>query len=460
VALLVAGCSEPRLEPWHTERLTEEFTAAKAGDVRSFEDYRALEERLFDQLEREVYARVDTGAAFELARYSPGSPADPRDDAPDWNRSFERVPKDPVGGALLLHGMSDSPYSLRTLAEKLAEQRYHVLGLRLPGHGTAPSGLKHITMHDLTAAVRLGVAHLSGALGGKPLHVIGYSTGAALALDFALDAVQGGASPTPASLVLISPAIRIHAAAALASAKHALSVIPGLDGLAWLQILPEFDPYKYNSFATNAADVTHRITREVHARLTPGVALPPVLAFKSTVDATVTTEAVVDALLARLDPLGGHELVLFDINRSAAKSRLLIEDPGPLTDRLLAEADLPFAVTFVTNQSPASRAVVARHKAPFAAELSDAEPLGVGWPAGVISLSHVALPFAPDDPLYGRRPPQNENALFLGEMAIRGERGLLNLSPDWLLRLRYNPFYGVLESRVLDWLESVEERSR
>jgi hypothetical protein len=72
----------------------------------------------------------------------------------------------------------------------------------------------------------------------------------------------------------------------------------------------------------------------------------------------------------------------------------------------------------------------------------------------VISLSHVALPILPDDPLYGRRPPENQGLLFLGEMAMRGERGLLSLPSEWLLRLRYNPFYEVLERRVLEWFDA------
>ena len=465
-ALLAAGilaqaCGGPPLEPWHTEKLGAEFTAAKANEIRSFDDYRRLEDRLFRQLEEQVYARVATGPAYQLVRYSAGSAADPRDDQPDWNRSFELIPEAPHGGVLLLHGMSDSPYSLRALAETLGRQGYRVIGLRLPGHGTAPSGLRHVSRQDMAAAVRLAMGDLSAKLADAPIHMVGYSTGAALALEFALDALEGASSPRPASLVLISPAVRIHPAAALAGLKDALSVLPGLETLAWLQILPEFDPYKYNSFATNAGDVVHRLTRSVDERVArlaadPGAQLPPILVFKSTVDSTVTTEAVVDSLLARLPP-GRHELVLFDINRFAAKSRLLISDPGPLTGRLLADSDLPFAVTFVGNASPESRQVVSRHKAPHAAETSDPVPLGLAWPAGVISLSHVALPVPADDPLYGRRPPENEDVLFLGEMALQGERGLLALPADWLLRMRYNPFHGLLAQRVLEWFERAAE---
>ncbi len=467
IVLLLAGqgCSGPPLKPWHTEKLTEEFTAAKADEVRTFDDYRQLEDRLFNQLEEEVYAQVDTGPAYGLVRYSADSAADPRNDEPDWNRSFEMTADTPAGGVLLLHGMSDSPYSLRALAETLNQRGYWVLGLRMPGHGTAPSGMKHVKMQDMAAAARLGMEHLASRLGQKPIHIVGYSTGASLALDLALDAMEGKVAPIPTSLVLISPAIRIHPIAALASFKDAMSIIPGLGRLAWTQILPEFDPYKYNSFTANAGDVVHRLTRSVDKRIAarakakPDQVLPPILVFKSTVDATVTTEAVVDRLLELLPP-HLNELVLFDINRAAAGSELLISDPGPLTNRLMTDDTLPFTITFIANEDPETGKVVARHKAPFAADVSVIEPLDLAWPAGVISLSHVALPFSPEDPLYGQRPPDNDDILFLGEMAMKGERGLLKLSADWLLRMRYNPFYKVIETRVLEWFTNTNAQAR
>ncbi len=76
----------------------------------------------------------------------------------------------------------------------------------------------------------------------------------------------------------------------------------------------------------------------------------------------------------------------------------------------------------------------------------------------MISLSHVALPIPSDDPLYGQRVPEDDKVLFLGEMAIRGERGLLRISSEWLLRLRYNPFYDFLESRTLGWMDGANGR--
>jgi len=458
ILLNVQGCGTT-LQPWHTADLSEEYSAHKTDEIRTFDDYTQLEDKLFTQLKEEVYDQVGTGPEYELVRYSGGSAADPEGHKPNWNRSFELPAQSPVGGALLLHGMSDSPYTLRALAEALNRRSYWVVGLRLPGHGTAPSGLTSVTRQDMAGAVDLAMKHLANKVGTRPIHMAGYSTGAALALDFSLNALDGSTSPVPASLILISPAIGIHPGAALVSFVDGLSALPGLKSLAYAQILPEFDPYRYNSFAINAGDVVHRLTRSVarrvvaRARSNPTNVLPPTLILKSTVDATVSTDAVLDRLLNRLAP-GRHGLVLFDINRFAVKSTLLVSDPRSLTNRLLGDATLPFTFTLVTNKTPESTEVVALTKAPFSAIASETELLDLRWPLDVISLSHVALSIPLDDPLYGERPPTNKNALFLGQMAIQGERGLLKLSGDWLLRMRYNPFYPFFEQRILDWVEA------
>jgi len=463
------GCSSgPPLEVWHTEKLRGEFTEKQALDeVNDFRKYVELEESLFQQLDEEVYEKTSTSAEQELNRYSAGSAADPRKWQPDWNRSFE-LQGQGSGGVLLLHGMSDSPYSLRALGQSLNQAGYHVIGLRLPGHGTAPSGLKYISWQDMAAAVKLAMDHLDfvARSGTTGVHIIGYSTGASLALDFALKTLDDASLTTPASLVLISPAIRVHGAARMAGFKNSISATPGLGRLSWLNVMDEFDPYKYNSFATNAATQVHRVTVDVDRRIgvlssSPEIAskFPPILVFKSTVDSTVTTDAVVDNLLKRL-PADRNELVLFDINRQAAiKSTLLVSDPAPLTDRLLAESGLPFRVSFVTNENDQSSAVAVKSKSSFSPEPSSIESLGLSWPRGVVSLSHVALPFPPDDPLYGQFPPADDRNIFLGNIALRGERGLLKIPENWMLRMRYNPFYSYLEQRTINWLETADSDS-
>jgi alpha-beta hydrolase superfamily lysophospholipase len=457
VLLVLTACGGPEVAPWHTAKLTREFSADTAGSVEDFSAYLALEDDVFRQLDELVYAGSNTGPEYALVRYSAGSLADPGQNQPNWNRSFELAVENPRGAVLLLHGMSDSPYSLRALGLALQQQGYQVLGLRLPGHGTAPSGMVGIAWQDMAAAVTLSMQYLARQLGDKPIHIVGYSTGAALALDYSLRVEQDEAGPAATSLVLVSPAIGISPAAALASWKRRLGLIPGFGAMAWLQVEPEFDPYKYNSFATNAAEQVHRLTRSVSRRIAardPAAdPLPPILVMKSTVDATVSTTAVVDQLLLRLAPRR-HELVLFDINRLAPASSLLVEDPAPLTRRLIDDRELPFALTLVTNTTPDTRAVSAFYKKPLARGNTRSEDLGMEWPPAVFSLSHVALPFPPNDPLYGNTPPRECNTLFLGQQAVQGERGILKISGDFLLRLRHNPFYDYLERRTLAWIDA------
>jgi alpha-beta hydrolase superfamily lysophospholipase len=457
IAYVLWARAQPPLQLWHEVALDAEFTAAQAREVQTLEDYLALEERLYAELDAAVYAKTPSGPRERLNRFSAGSAADPRAREPNWNRTFELVPADPVGGVLLLHGMSDSPYSLRALGEALFGQGYRVLGLRMPGHGTAPAGLVTVTWEDMAAATRLGARHLAGVLVGKPIHIIGYSTGAALALDYSLDAREAPDLALPASLVLVSPAIGITPLATLTRFFDLMAHLPGLDQLAFTSLVPEFDPFNYNAFTANASLQVHRMTHATARRVRRLAAQAPIDGFPSTlvllsiVDATVSPRAAVENLLRHL-AAGRHELLLYDINHSELKSPLIMIDTAALTEPLLADATLPFTVTLVGNESETSRRVVASRKEPFSTGITSGEPLTGTWPGDTISLSHVDLPFPPDDPLYGRYPPDEPGQIFLGQLAVRGERGVLKVPAQWLLRLRHNPFYDYQERRVLDWI--------
>ena len=60
-------------------------------------------------------------------------------------------------------------------------------------------------------------------------------------------------------------------------------------------------------------------------------------------------------------------------------------------------------MSLVTNKDASHRDVVVRRKGRGMTPVSESE-LGLAWPQDVYSLAHVALPFPPDDPLYGGRP--------------------------------------------------------
>jgi alpha-beta hydrolase superfamily lysophospholipase len=442
----------PDLKPWHLARLDSEFRAADAERVRTLEDYRLLETRLFDQLGPQVYDRVAQEDQWRLNRYSRGSLADPSSYPRNWNRTYELPVENPRGGVLLLHGLSDSPYSLRALGGRLHARGFWVVGLRLPGHGTEPSELTRLRWQDMTAAARLGARAVRERVGPeRPLYIVGYSNGAALALEYALACGRGEELPAPAGLVLISPAIGVSGAARLAVWQARLAMVPRLEKVAWLDLLLEYDPFKYNSFPVNAAQQVYALTMTIHSQLASGASqgvkgLPPILAFQSMADATVSTPAVIDTLFRKLAP-EGHALVLFDINRRADAEPLLLPSAREELKALLTGPVLPFDLTVLANESEHSDRIVALRRAPGQSTVAR-EATELAWPPDVFSLSHVALPFPPDDPVYGAQRPAHPHRIYLGRPELLGERGLLALPVSSLIRLRHNPFFSYMDARI------------
>ena len=446
--------SRPDLSVWHHADLDEEFTVE--SDVSDFDQYLALENRLFAQLDELVYAQVPSGTRNVINRYRRDSLSDPGRWPVNWNRSFVLRNDEPAVGVLLLHGLSDSPYSMRALGQRLHASGAWVLGLRIPGHGTAPSGLVEIRWPDMAAAVRLAARHVQDAVGDKPFYVVGYSNGGALAVEYALSSLDDASLPRPSGVVLLSPEIGVSGLAAFAVWQARLGHLLGLEKLAWNSVLPEYDPFKYGSFSVNAGDLAYRITTHVQDQLTAmqGTGrleeMPKILAFQSSVDATVSPQALVENLFNRL-PSADHELVLFDINRVIEAEELLKHDPKTIFDPLLHKADRGFDLTMVTNEHEGSRRAVARRWVRGNENFSAPVYLDE-WPLGIFSLAHVALPFPPDDPVYGGPLAGESPGIQLGNLALRGEHGVLQVSGNDLLRLRWNPFFDYVQSRTLQFM--------
>lgn len=120
------------------------------------------------------------------------------------------------------------------------------------------------------------------------------------------------------------------------------------------------------------------------------------------------------------------------------------------TERLETRSDLPYRLTVITNLARVPNRMAQRTKAPRSSEI-DSTALTVAWPPGVYSLTHVAVPFSFDDPVYGANENPNSfyHGLPLGRLQPRGETHLLTAPLSQLMRLRYNPFFGYLEQRVV-----------
>ncbi|HZX82084.1 MAG TPA: alpha/beta hydrolase [Reyranella sp.] len=456
-ALLVARAWDsqrgPPLDPWHTH-VPHDWHAGEI-DKADWAAYLKAEEAAFREVRAEVVDKIDDEAKTPGNRYYAGSPIYPGNFAQDWNRSYVLEPDGPaVGAVVLLHGLTDSPYSLRHIGRFYRDRGFVAVAIRMPGHGTVPAALTDIEWEDWDAATRLAVREARQRAGpSRPLHVVGFSNGGALAVKYALDAIDDQRLARPDRLILISPMIGITAFARFAGIAALPAMFPAFAKAAWLGIVPEFNPFKYNSFPVNGARQSHRLTAALQDRLATAAQqgkldrLPPILTFQSVADFTVSTRAVISGLYALL-PANGSELVLFDINRAAKLGLLLRSTSETMLSRILADPPRNFRTTIVTNAGPDTYEVVERVIDAGSVD-EKVRPLGLAFPTGLFSLSHIALPFPMNDSLYGMQPDDiDEFGVNLGAIAPRGERNVLILNLDALLRASSNPFHPLLMERI------------
>jgi len=102
------------------------------------------------------------------------------------NSPREYKPAQPNGQAVLLvHGLSDSPYSFNDVATHLAEQGYLVRAVLLPGHGSKVGDLQLPTLSDWQGVVDHHTRLLQQEYDSVWLG--GYSTGANLVTSQAIN---------------------------------------------------------------------------------------------------------------------------------------------------------------------------------------------------------------------------------------------------------------------------------
>ncbi len=111
-------------------------------------------------------------------------------------------------GILLTHGLTDSPYFMRHLANYFAGQGFLVLAILLPGHGTQPGDLLDVEWREWAKAVAYGTECVAREV--DEVYLGGLSTGATLSLYQSLKdtRVRG--------LFLFSPALKITSRAVYA----------------------------------------------------------------------------------------------------------------------------------------------------------------------------------------------------------------------------------------------------
>jgi hypothetical protein len=128
--------------------------------------------------------------------------------------------------------------------------------------------------------------------------------------------------------------------------------------------------------------------------------------------------------------------------------------------RIVPSAPRRYRLTIITNTDDESDNVIERvTEAGSTAEKS--RPLGLSYPPGFYSLSHVALPFPVSDALYGAEPDKSEDfGENLGILAPRGERNVLIASLDSLMRASSNPFFPYMVERIGEGIPSTTKANQ
>lgn len=160
---------------------------------------------------------------------------------------------DSQGIVILVHGLSDTAFSMRDLARYFAKRCYVARSVLLPGHGTRSGDMLIVDHDDWIDTVRHLVAQ--AAQEHERIVLAGFSLGAVVTTTVALDTD----SPVDA-LVAISPAYRISAWRGARLTPYFQRLYPWLDkGLGE-------DPLRYEAMPTKGVASLVRAIKQMHRR--------------------------------------------------------------------------------------------------------------------------------------------------------------------------------------------------
>ncbi|HVE97569.1 MAG TPA: alpha/beta fold hydrolase [Mycobacteriales bacterium] len=204
-------------------------------------------------------------------------------------------------GALLVHGFTGSPASMRPWGEHLAATGLTVLGPRLPGHGTRWQDLNLTGWRDWYAEAQRGLLDLRGRC--DQVFVMALSMGACLSLRLAEEHPD-----KVAGLVLVNPSLlTLRRDAKLLPVLS--KVVPSLKGIINDIKKPGGDEIGYDRIPLRAAATLADMWRTTVNDL--GRVSCPTLVFRSATDHVVEA-ASTELLLAQIGAGDVEERVLQD----------------------------------------------------------------------------------------------------------------------------------------------------
>lgn len=205
--------------------------------------------------------------------------------ASEDSRPFFFQPKqNSNSGVILIHGLLASPAEVRSFGEHLVEQGHVVIGVRLKGHGTSPKDLRERQWEDWYDSVLRAYSILQQYV--DQIHLVGFSTGGALALRLASDQPDAltGVSAISVPIKFRDPKMMfvplVHGTNKLV---HRLSSYEGVK--PFLQNKPEHPTVNYRNIPVRGLYELRRLIAELDGRL--GDVHCPVLLIQANKDPTV-----------------------------------------------------------------------------------------------------------------------------------------------------------------------------
>jgi esterase/lipase len=158
-------------------------------------------------------------------------------------------------GALLIHGLLDSPFVMRDIGKQMQDQGMLVRSILLPGHGTVPGALLNVDYHKWVKTARQAIRTLTKEV--DQIFLVGFSLGAIIAFyETIYDKTK------IAGIISFAPAIRIRTRLDFATNFFRL-IGKCIKRTAWMNIEEEINYVKYRSIPFNAAYQVYRLTRKI-----------------------------------------------------------------------------------------------------------------------------------------------------------------------------------------------------
>ncbi len=338
---------------------------------------------------------------------------------------FELAQENNDKAILLIHGLTDSPFSFHDLSQFFYQQGFTVRTLLLPGHGVAPSELVHTDYEKWQQAATFAIDQTLNDY--QQVYLGGLSTGGALIFNYLMQQQQ--VDEKIKGLFMWSPASK--AKSDLAWLAKYIDGIPFID---WIDLDADIDFAKYESFPYNAGAQVHALMKLVvgeGANASRQMHDIPLFVVASEHDQTIDT--------AHTLQLVQQWLLASPIAQMKKSMLIYYGDNNKLPSRLVDVMEV-----IVPECSPES----------LCSEIFD--------------VAHIATTNSPNNPHYGVNGQYRNCGHYVtdaprykackhNKQVIKGEVTAMNLTRDLpMQRLTYNPYYQEMLEAMTVFLRNTD----